>query len=65
MGAKYCLMNKQIDNKFFEKQITSENNLQQFTDIHCHCLAGLDDGPVTESQSLALCEKFVADGIQN
>ncbi len=34
-----------------------------FIDIHCHCLAGLDDGPATMSDSVALCRKMVADGI--
>ena len=36
---------------------------QRFTDIHCHCLAGVDDGPATISQSLALCQGLVDDGI--
>lgn len=35
----------------------------QFTDIHCHCLPGLDDGPVTMDKSIALCEMLVADGV--
>jgi len=34
-----------------------------FVDIHCHCLAGLDDGPATMSDSVALCRKMVEDGI--
>jgi protein-tyrosine phosphatase len=34
-----------------------------FIDIHCHCLAGLDDGPATMSDSVALCRKMVEDGI--
>jgi protein-tyrosine phosphatase len=32
-------------------------------DIHCHCLAGLDDGPATLEESLALCELLARDGI--
>ena len=32
-------------------------------DIHCHCLPGLDDGPATMSESLALCRKLVEEGI--
>lgn len=36
---------------------------QPFVDIHCHCLAGADDGPDTEAQSLALCQALAADGI--
>jgi len=36
---------------------------QPFVDIHCHCLAGVDDGPDTEAQSLALCQALAEDGI--
>ncbi len=32
-------------------------------DIHCHCLPGLDDGPATMSESLALCRALVAEGV--
>ena len=31
-------------------------------DIHCHCLPGLDDGPRSAEQALALCRALVADG---
>lgn len=34
-----------------------------FTDIHCHCLPGLDDGPASWRQTLALCEALVADRV--
>lgn len=36
---------------------------QKFTDIHCHCLPGLDDGPGTMAEALALCEKLAAEGM--
>lgn len=36
---------------------------QQFNDIHCHCLPGLDDGPATMADALALCQRLVAEGI--
>ena len=32
-------------------------------DIHCHCLPGLDDGPATLAEAVALCEALVKDGI--
>jgi protein-tyrosine phosphatase len=32
-------------------------------DAHCHVLPGLDDGPTTLDDALALCEALVADGI--
>jgi len=36
---------------------------EQFTDIHCHCLFGLDDGPATMAESLALCRSLVEESI--
>jgi protein-tyrosine phosphatase len=33
-------------------------------DLHCHLLPGIDDGPDTLEESLALCRIAVADGIQ-
>lgn len=36
---------------------------EKFTDIHCHCLAGLDDGPATKAESLALCRRLAEEGI--
>jgi len=35
-----------------------------FADVHCHCLAGLDDGPAGRIESLALCRALAADGIE-
>lgn len=35
----------------------------QFVDIHCHCLPGIDDGPETIAESLALCQALVRDRI--
>ena len=32
-------------------------------DMHCHCLPGVDDGPATLPEALALCKALVADGI--
>ena len=34
-----------------------------FTDIHCHCLPGLDDGPRSMGEALLLCQALVEDGI--
>ncbi|UCC99571.1 MAG: hypothetical protein JSW66_06735 [Phycisphaerales bacterium] len=34
-----------------------------FTDIHCHCLPGLDDGPSTLAESLELCRMLAAEGM--
>jgi protein-tyrosine phosphatase len=36
---------------------------EKFTDIHCHCLPGLDDGPATMVESLALCRRLAEEGI--
>lgn len=35
----------------------------EFTDVHCHCLPGLDDGPGDMDAALALCRALVDDGI--
>ncbi len=35
-----------------------------FTDIHCHCLPGRDDGPADGSGALSLCRALVADGVR-
>ncbi len=34
-----------------------------FLDIHCHILPGVDDGPDTMEQSLAMAESFVKGGV--
>ncbi len=34
-----------------------------FVDVHCHCLAGVDDGPATMAESLELCRGLVEDGM--
>jgi protein-tyrosine phosphatase len=36
---------------------------EESVDIHCHCLPGLDDGPTTMDDALAICRLLVADGI--
>ena len=36
---------------------------QPFTDIHCHCLPGFDDGPATMAESLALCRRLAEEDI--
>lgn len=36
---------------------------EQYVDIHCHCLPGVDDGPSTMSESLSLCRALVEDGV--
>lgn len=39
------------------------SRLQVFTDVHCHCLPGFDDGPATTAESLDLCRKLSEEGI--
>ncbi len=36
----------------------------KFTDIHCHCLPGLDDGPRTMAESVELCRMLASEGIK-
>jgi protein-tyrosine phosphatase len=40
-----------------------EFNTSRCVDIHCHCLPGLDDGPATMDEALALCEELARDGV--
>ena len=35
---------------------------QRFTDIHCHCLPGLDDGPDTMAHAVGLCRMLAEEG---
>lgn len=37
--------------------------LRQYVDIHCHCLAAVDDGPATLADALVLCRKLADDCI--
>jgi len=37
---------------------------QQYVDIHCHCLAGFDDGPATRPEAFALCRALVDDYVR-
>src|SRR5262245_44755354 len=36
---------------------------EQSVDVHCHVLPGVDDGPATIDDSLAVCRALVRDGI--
>lgn len=38
-------------------------NVSACADVHCHCLPGLDDGPPTMADAVALCRALVNDGI--
>ena len=41
------------------------NTVEGFTDIHCHCLPNLDDGPSTVSEAFKLCQVLATEGIGN
>ena len=52
------------DNLIGMEKIASEGiGEPKFVDIHCHCLPGVDDGPVTGAEALALCRALVDDSI--
>jgi protein-tyrosine phosphatase len=38
-------------------------NPARFIDIHCHCLAGLDDGPSNVSEAMTLCKALARENI--
>ena len=46
-----------------QRAILSRYQAVRCTDIHCHCLPGLDDGPRTMAEAVALCQALVDDGI--
>jgi len=35
----------------------------KFTDVHCHCLPDLDDGPASMEEAIALCWRLVEDNV--
>lgn len=37
-------------------------DVAQCVDLHCHCLAGFDDGPATMGEAIELCRALAADG---
>jgi len=41
----------------------ARGRLIQMVDLHCHILPGLDDGPATMEESMAMAESAIADGI--
>ena len=47
------------------RQAASSVWLQQhpYVDIHCHCLAGIDDGPPAMADAIALCRALVVDSV--
>ncbi len=58
-------MIRQVNDNLFEAEHISEDRSarEHYVDIHCHCLPGLDDGPATMAESLALCRALVNEGI--
>lgn len=58
-------MTRQINNDLLEAEQISDNRFarEQYVDIHCHCLPGIDDGPATMQESLVLCRALLNEGI--
>jgi len=58
-------MTPQVDNNSIANERFGNDSFihRRYVDIHCHCLPGLDDGPVTMSESLALCQALVDEGV--
>jgi protein-tyrosine phosphatase len=56
---------KNVDeNSAGDERLSGERHRQEhYVDIHCHCLPGVDDGPDTMSESLALCRGLADDGV--
>jgi protein-tyrosine phosphatase len=47
---------------FSQQQRLSQFSATRCVDLHCHCLPGIDDGPRSMIDALALCRQFVRDG---
>jgi protein-tyrosine phosphatase len=41
-----------------------EDRMNHYVDLHCHLLAGLDDGPRTADDAVAMCRIAVAQGVR-
>lgn len=54
-----------FNNKRLFSRGRAELCCSDFVDIHCHCLSGVDDGPVSFAESLSLCRALADDGIRN
>lgn len=54
-----------VDDKLLEAECFGDDRVVRefFVDIHCHCLADIDDGPATMAESIALCRALADDGI--
>ncbi len=56
---------RSLSNKFSDDvRHISPFKPSDFVDVHCHCLAALDDGPKTLSEAVTLCKALVADGVK-
>jgi protein-tyrosine phosphatase len=47
-----------------ERTFAERADQSQYVDIHCHCLAAVDDGPATMGEALALCRGLSGDGVR-
>ena len=56
-------MMRQTDENPCEEGICGRLGRRHYADIHCHCLPGVDDGPATMDESLALCRALVDNDI--
>jgi len=57
--------NDKFSRNYYGVPKREEMRLVCLTDIHCHCLGGIDDGPATMPESLALCRALVDDNISS
>lgn len=58
-----CVSDKNTVSELQQPSSLDQPGSLQLTDIHCHCLPGLDDGPGTMDRAIALCEMLAADGV--
>lgn len=46
-----------------QRRRMSDWSIERSVDIHCHCLAGLDDGPLDLQTAVSLCRALAHDGV--
>ncbi len=66
MGRTYLLFFLEYEGYliFKEKKITiKRGRMKRMIDLHCHILSGIDDGAQTVTDSLAMAQQAVAEGI--
>ena len=65
MGRTYLLFSLEYEKSYIQgkKDYYKRGRTKQMIDLHCHILSGIDDGAQTVTDSLAMAQKAVQEGI--